>query len=235
MCLKVLRSRSRKRLTGTKTTPEPCKRKCWTKLKGFVSSLFGSCRTKQKKAAALTETSLEETSLGNIDGNITRSCAATREPLTFDTISLPKGPQSATSVVSLQKASWSWDLTDELVSLCDTSWDDLITKCPKEIEADAAGGKLLWATALALVLLMGRWTDKKNEWEMIAEKGKKWPKKNLPSTIIVAKILETAAVTVGVWNEVGSLNALRRTLVVCCYTMKLLAWVFLHVSTLLVV
>ena len=45
---------------------------------------------------------------------------------------------------------------------------------------------------------MGKYSDQKDEWEMIDEKGKTWLKKNLPSTVTIAKILETAAATVGV-------------------------------------
>ena len=89
-------------------------------------------------------------------------------------------------------------LTDQLVFLCGVSRDDLIKGCPGEIAAVAAEGKLLLATTLALVLLMGKYSDQKDEWEMIDEKGKTWLKKNLPSTVTIAKILETAAATVGV-------------------------------------
>ena len=87
------------------------------------------------------------------------------------------------SLISLQKASGAWDLTDQLVSLCSTSRDALITACPAEIAIDTAEGKLLWATALALVLLMGKFSDQKDEWEMIAEKGKNWMKKNLSTAV----------------------------------------------------
>ena len=78
------------------------------------------------------------------------------------------------ALVRLQKASGSWDLTDQLVSLCGTSRDALLKGCPKEIAVDTGEGKLLWATALALVLLMGKFLDQKDEWEIIAEKGSKW-------------------------------------------------------------
>ena len=72
------------------------------------------------------------------------------------------------ALVTVQKASGSWDLTDQLLSLCGTKRDALIKGCPKEIAVDTAEGKLLWATALALVLLMGKFLDQKDEWEMIA-------------------------------------------------------------------
>ena len=102
------------------------------------------------------------------------------------------------SMISLQKASGAWDFTDQLVSLCGTSRDALITGCPTELAVDTAEGKLLWATALALVLLMGKFLDQKDEWEMIAEKGKKWMKKNLSATVKCDDVLKSAAVAVGV-------------------------------------
>ena len=103
---------------------------------------------------------------------------------------------SVVALISLQKASGAWDLTDQLVSLCGKTRDALITGCP--IAVDTAEGKLLWATALALVLLMGKFLDQKDEWEMIAEKGKKWLKKNLPGGVKYDDILESAATAVGV-------------------------------------
>ena len=114
-----------------------------------------------------------------------------------------KESPAAMSVISLQKASGSWDLTDNLVSLCGTSRDALIKGCPKEIAVDTSEGKLLWATALALVLLMGKFADQKDEWEMIAEKGTKWMKKNLPAGVKYENVLEAAATTVGVQINLG--------------------------------
>ena len=102
------------------------------------------------------------------------------------------------SVISLQKASGAWELTDQLVSLCGTSKDSLITGCPAAIAVDSSEGKLLWATALALVLLMGKFGNKKDEWEIVQEKGKKWMKKNLPAAIKYDEVITFAAATVGV-------------------------------------
>ena len=113
-----------------------------------------------------------------------------------------KGPEgdapALLSVISLQKASGAWELTDQLVSLCGTSKDSLITGCPAAIAVDSSEGKLLWATALALVLLMGKFGNKKDEWEMVQEKGKKWMKKNLPAAIKYDEVITFAAATVGV-------------------------------------
>ena len=107
-----------------------------------------------------------------------------------------KEASSVLSVISLQQASGAWDLTDQLVSLCGKTRDALITGCPTEVAVDTAEGKLLWATALALVLLMGKFLDQKDEWEMIAEKGKKWLKKNLPGAVKYDDMLESAATEV---------------------------------------
>ena len=112
---------------------------------------------------------------------------------------LPKKETSVVmSVISLQKASGAWDLTDQLVSLCEKSRDSLITGCPAAIVVATSEGKLLWATALALALLMGKFGDKKDEWEMIAEKGKKWIRKNLPANLKDDEVLKFAAAAIGV-------------------------------------
>ena len=107
------------------------------------------------------------------------------------------------ALVTLQKASGSWDLTDQLVSLCGTGRDASIKGCPKEIAVDTGKGELLWATALALVLLMGKFLDQRDEWEMIAEKGSKWMKKHLPAGVKYVNVLEAAATTVGVQVQLG--------------------------------
>ena len=109
-----------------------------------------------------------------------------------------KEASSVLALISLQKASGAWDLTDQLVALCGKTRDALITACPTEVAVDTAEGKLLWATALALVLLMSKFLDQKDEWEMIAEKGKKWMKKKLPGAVKYDNILESAATAVGV-------------------------------------
>ena len=109
-----------------------------------------------------------------------------------------EGAPALLSVISLQKASGAWDLTDQLVFLCGKSRDSLITGCPAAIVVDKSEGKLLWATALALVLLVGKFGDKKDEWEMVAEKGKKWMKKNLPVNVKYDEMLNFAAAAIGV-------------------------------------
>ena len=102
------------------------------------------------------------------------------------------------SLISLQQASGAWDLSDELLALCKLSKDTVITGCPKEIAVDTSKGKLLWATALALVLLRGKFLDREDEWEMIAEKGKKWMKKNLPAALNCESMLQSATKVIDV-------------------------------------
>lgn len=102
------------------------------------------------------------------------------------------------SLISLQQASGAWDLTDELLALCKVSKDAVVTGCPKEIAVDTSKGKLLWATALALVLLRCKFLDQEDEWEMIAEKGKKWMNKNLPAALNCESMLQSATVVIDV-------------------------------------
>ncbi|RMX54643.1 hypothetical protein pdam_00025143, partial [Pocillopora damicornis] len=109
-----------------------------------------------------------------------------------------KGARSTLSVISFQKASGPRDLTDQLVSLCDASRSDLIKGCPKEIAADTPEGELMWATALALVLLIGNYSDQIDEWEMIAEKGTKCLVKNLLGSLTLDQVVESAAAVVEV-------------------------------------
>ena len=164
------------------------------KSKGFFSSLFGSAAPPPapKVGRLAARTRLPKDWFG---GGVKKSLC-TRLDLGTMSQETKEAPV-ALSVISLQKASGSWDLTDQLVSLCGTSRDALIKGCPKEIAVDTAEGKLLWATALALVLLMGKFLDQKDEWEMIAEKGSKWMKKHLPAGVKYENVLMAAATTIG--------------------------------------
>ena len=139
---------------------------------------------------------------GKYQGQSSNAACALEEAEHDNMTKLEKEPEedapALLSVTSLQKASGAWDLTDQLVSLCGTSKDSLITGCPAAIAVDSSEGKLLWATALALVLLMGKFGNKKDEWEMVQEKGRKWMKKNLPAAIKYDEVITFAAATVGV-------------------------------------
>ena len=81
--------------------------------------------------------------------------------------------------------------------LSGTNGDALIKGCPKDIVVDTTEGKLLWATALVLVLLMGKFLDQKDEWEMIAEKRSKWMKTNVLAGVKYDHVLAGAGTSVG--------------------------------------
>ena len=166
------------------------------KSKGFFSSLFGrAAPVAEVGCLGPDEVSTRRTKT-EVGGGFKKSLC-TRVDLGTMSRERKEAP-AALSVISLQKAPGSWGFTDQLVSLCGKSRDALINGCPEEIAVDTGEGKLLWATALALVLLMGKFLDQKDEWEMIAEKGSKWMKKNLPAGVKYENVLHAAATTVGV-------------------------------------
>ncbi|KAL9954876.1 hypothetical protein ACROYT_G042461 [Oculina patagonica] len=170
-----------------KTTSSPKK----ATPKAFFSSLFGSSAAKASVVESAVPRAKEEELPDRAKGFKGDLAKSSCPPSVPDRVSQKKKESAAAmSVISLQKASGSWELTDQLVSLCGTSRDALIKGCPKEIASDTGEGKLLWATALALVLLMGKFLDQKDEWEMIAEKGTKWMKKNLPAGVKYENVLK---------------------------------------------
>jgi hypothetical protein len=99
-------------------------------------------------------------------------------------------------LVSLQKACGSWQLTAQLASICGVTLDKLKNSCPSELTAD--NKESVWATALALSCLFGKFKDKIDEWEMVATKGTKWLKKNTNNDILgYDKMMEMAANSLG--------------------------------------
>lgn len=94
----------------------------------------------------------------------------------FGSSSPPKG-NDLLDLVSLQKASGSWQLTEQLARICGVTMDKLKETCPSQLKA--TNKQSLWATALALSCLFGKFKDKKDEWEMVAGKGIKWLKKTI--------------------------------------------------------
>ena len=178
-------------ITASRTSrPAPAEEKASLKksIGSFFSKLFSGALFSRPK--------------GKDQGQSSNAACALEEAERDNMTKQEKGPEgdapTLLSVISLQKASGAWELTDQLVSLCGTSKDSLITGCPAAIAVDSSEGKLLWATALALVLLMGKFGNKRDEWEMVQEKGKKWMKKNLPAAIKYDEVITFAAATVGV-------------------------------------
>ena len=200
---------------GGKTEEKSRKKK--VKSKGFFPSLFGGAAPPPPQAAlnALsadsfcpdsmsqkTKDSPGALSVAEVE-DVKKICVALPPPSAPPQAQKQKNSPPVLALITLQKASGSWDLTDQLVSLCVKSRDALIKGCPKEIAVATGEGKLLWATALALVLLMGKFLDQKDEWEMIAKKGSKWMKKHLPADVKYENVLEAAASTVGVQVKLG--------------------------------
>lgn len=95
-------------------------------------------------------------------------------------------------IISLQKASGSWELSSEFAEACDSMKEDLEGKCPGAFSEEAENATELWATALALVLLVGKFARQKDEWEMVKLKGKKWLEHNNPSTADIEEIFAAA-------------------------------------------
>ena len=200
-----LKSASRKKGFFSKSAPV-AKRKSVKKSKGFsFLSFFGGAASSPPERVYHSMSKAASASAANCDfASAKMECYENSPPARPAPVAAPHRQQqkeespAVLSVISLQKASGAWNLTDQLVSLCGTSRDALITGCPTELAVDTTEGKLLWATALALVLLMGKFLDQKDEWEMIAEKGKKWMKKNLPAAVKCDEVLKSAAAAVGV-------------------------------------
>ncbi|EDO46746.1 predicted protein, partial [Nematostella vectensis] len=77
------------------------------------------------------------------------------------------------TLVDLQKACGSWELTDALAACLNVSKDVLVNAKPQSIP-DL--GSDIWATVLVLVWLSGKLFNREDEWEMIANKSKCWLK-----------------------------------------------------------
>ncbi|XP_048586493.1 von Willebrand factor A domain-containing protein 5A-like isoform X2 [Nematostella vectensis] len=93
------------------------------------------------------------------------------------------------TLVDLQKACGSWELTDALAACLNVSKDVLVNAKPQSIP-DL--GSDIWATVLVLVWLSGKFFNRKDEWEMIANKSKRWLKSSLPSGVDYGKLMGDA-------------------------------------------
>ena len=97
-------------------------------------------------------------------------------------------------LISLQKARGFWELNDALAEVCCKSMDELRRTCPNSArDINAEYYEEIWATALSLVLLVGKFGTKKDEWERIAKKGMKWMKSAIPSEKDLQSIVFAAA------------------------------------------
>ncbi|XP_041662597.1 von Willebrand factor A domain-containing protein 5A-like isoform X2 [Cheilinus undulatus] len=102
-------------------------------------------------------------------------CASSGGPLPFrivgmDELSVPSEPRvdPMLQLVSLQKASGSWDLDPALAAA--------VGKTTAEVEKQkpAPANQEVWATILSLIWLSGFQMDARDEWELLAMKAVSW-------------------------------------------------------------
>ncbi|KAI1893208.1 hypothetical protein AGOR_G00121330 [Albula goreensis] len=78
----------------------------------------------------------------------------------------PKDP--LLQLISLQKASGSWDMGAELAELCGKTTEEMAKHMPAQAD------RSVWATVLALLWLYGFKLDYKEEWQFVAMKAVSW-------------------------------------------------------------
>jgi hypothetical protein len=76
-------------------------------------------------------------------------------------------------LILLQSADGSWDLTEELADLLESSLPRLEGEL-RHLSGDAATIRRAWATALALAFLETHAADTRDEWALLADKGRRW-------------------------------------------------------------
>lgn len=91
-------------------------------------------------------------------------------------------PDTHLSLISLQTASGAWQLTDKLANICGITLEKLKQTYPSKLTIFNRDS--LWATALALVWLNEKCSGKQDEWEIVANKGTRWLKSNLPQDVM---------------------------------------------------
>ena len=75
-------------------------------------------------------------------------------------------------LILLQQIDGSWALDAGLASILGTPLTDLEAECP---EGGGGGAReRVWATVLALVFLETRYSDEREEWELVAAKAEAW-------------------------------------------------------------
>jgi hypothetical protein len=77
------------------------------------------------------------------------------------------------ALILLQQADGSWDLTLQLASLLGRDLEELRAAVPP-VTAPAAQARRVWATALAIAWLDRHAPDRRDEWHLVAEKGRRW-------------------------------------------------------------
>ena len=76
-------------------------------------------------------------------------------------------------LVALQRADGSWELDPAPADVLGVSLNELVA-ATRGARGDANNVKRAWATALALVFLENRAASNRAEWELLADKGRRW-------------------------------------------------------------
>ncbi|XP_040277160.1 von Willebrand factor A domain-containing protein 5A-like [Bufo bufo] len=82
------------------------------------------------------------------------------------------------SLISLQNADGSWNLTPEFCSILGISEQDIINKNPDQ-NMDSS----VWATVLAVIWLHASCLDQREEWELLEGKAISWLKAKAGSSL----------------------------------------------------
>lgn len=157
---------------------------------GFFSRLFGSSTSPQLQE-------INSSYMGErLDATDVNLCTAAVDigdsdsdsdatPLPASTYQLTSQPQTSLSaLVTLQLADGSWNLDESLAH-------QLGGKGRRELEEACPGGVVsrTWATLLALCVMEMKYSDKKEEWELVATKAEGWLKKQtLPSDLTLEQL-----------------------------------------------
>ena len=163
-------------------------------VKGFFRRLSFRKKKNKTKVSGKTAKKEEETEEEMEKAKATTSQRADEEQRNEEpaATSVTMTKESLMQIISLQKASGAWEMTEQLSQLCGSTETELKRACPDALPAAEDDGKV-WATALALVLLAGKFGDKKDEWEMVGKKGNKWLKSQFANEADYEKIVSAAA------------------------------------------
>ena len=90
-------------------------------------------------------------------------------------------------LIALQTAEGSWFLNEGLASVVGRSLSDLKGSCP------SGCSEVVWGTLLAIALLETKFSDQRDEWELVSMKSKMWLQgQTLPAGETVESLTEKA-------------------------------------------
>ena len=108
-------------------------------------------------------------------------------------MSAPPPPKQtgASFIVSLQQASGSWLLNDQLAGVVSKSVEELKSCCP--VSCDDAMMANIWATLVVIELLKKKYSSMLDELELVIMKAEQWLSKQvLPSGVNLTTMRESA-------------------------------------------